>query len=270
MSEGGLDVRVSRRLERVRALSNAVDVDMLRELIENLRGLDARLRDSGSDDNERLMTLSRVGPLSLSTPGAFHAEDASAYEARIELILRAMVEPESQPSRLRPKRSKLHSQVKASFRDERVLAQRDETLDSHRIVSLFPLDEGLVADFVLRNGAMQVIETVDASGNEDTPRKTVADIAVSGLVLERARMKFGEAVTKGRVVYSASAALEKIAGPSLAAVEHQGAEITNWASADDRLRFLHSVSSLATPLPRKRRGKGARFAGPESEKLRLQ
>jgi hypothetical protein len=270
MSETGLDVRISRRLERARALSAALDVGMLRDLIENLRGLDARLRDAGTDEAGRFEMLSRIGPLTLSASGSFSAEDHAAYESRVESIFKAMVDPEPQLPRFREKRSKLLTQVKSVFKQERVLAKKDEKLDSHRIVSGFELDEGLVADFVLRNGALHVIETVDASGDEDTLRKAISEIAVAALILERARMKFGENETKARVVYSASSGLEKVAMPSLEAAKHQGAEITNWASAEDRLRFVHSLTSLATPLPRPRRGSVSRFAAPEPEKFRFQ
>jgi hypothetical protein len=115
------------------------------------------------------------------------------------------------------------------------------------------LDDGLIADLVLRNGAMHVVETVEASGGEESIRKTVAEVGIAALVLERARMRFGEKETKGRLVYSASAALEHIARPSLEAAEHQGAQLINWDSADDRAKFIQSLTILATPIPSKRK-----------------
>jgi hypothetical protein len=265
MSEGGLDMRISRRLERARALSAAIDIEMLRRSIENLRDVDERLRETGTDQAGRFALLSRIGPLALSPPGTFTAEDAAAYETRIDSILKVMVDPEPALARPHHKRSKLFAQMKKSFRDARVLATKDETIDSHRVVRSLVLDEGLVADFALKNGTMHVIETVDASDDESSPRRTVSEIAVSGLVLERARMTFGEQ-TVTRMVYSASAALEKLAAPALAAVAHQGAQIINWASHDDRLRLVHT-ESLATPLPRKRGRKAAQFGGPTTGRL---
>jgi hypothetical protein len=168
-----------------------------------------------------------------------------------------MVDAEPAHARLRAKRSKLLTQVKSSFRQERVLAKRDEKLDSHRIVSSFRLDEGLVADLVLRNGAMHVIETVDASGNEDSLRKAISEIGVAALVLERARMKFGNDQTHAKLVYSASSFLEKIARPSLDAAAHQGTQLINWASADERNKFIHSLTSMATPFVKNK--KSVRF-----------
>lgn len=134
-----------------------------------------------------------------------------------------------------------------------MLARRDEELSSHRILSGYQIEEGLVADLVLKNGAMHVVETVDASGESDNLKKTIGEIGTAALVLERARMKFGESDTKTRLVYNASPALETIALPSLEAAAHQGAELINWASADARMKFVHSLSSLAIPMENKRR-----------------
>lgn len=252
----GLDIHVAKRVDKVRAISSAVDAEVLRELIDNLRELDLRFTATASLDNEqRRDALARIGPLSLSQLGTFVADGADAYESRIASLMRALVDPEPAPVKMREKRSKLLTQVKQSFKRDRVLARKDEDLSSHRIVSGYELEHGLVADLVLQNGALHVVETVDASGEEETLRKAIGDIGVAALVLERARMKFGERNTKARLVYSASSALETIAQPSLEAAAHQGAELINWASADDRRRFLHNLSSLATPIERKRRVK---------------
>jgi hypothetical protein len=253
LNEDGLDVRVSKRLERVRALSAAIDSSMLRDLTLELRDLDHRMREAGAGSaDERLEMLSRVGPLTLSRSGTFSAENVDAYEARLASIMRSMVEPEPAAARIREKRSRLLTQMKKAFRRERVLAQPGEDLKSHRIVSAVEMDEGLVADLVLKNGAVHIVETVDASGDAESPRKALGDIGIAALVLERGRMKYGDEA-KTRLVYTASAALERIAQPSLEAAEHQGAELVNWASVTDRVRFIDSLASYAQPVPHKRR-----------------
>jgi hypothetical protein len=238
-----------------------VDIGSLTELLANISDIDKQNRaiDGATASQERLKMIARIGPLSISHAGTFVAENSGAYEARIASILKLLVEPEPAPKRVRKKRSPLFSQVRRMFQDERVLARPKEGLDSHRIVPHYELDEGLVADLVLRNGAYHIIETVDASGDEHSLRKAVVDIAIAALVLERARMKFGEIATHARLVYNASANLEHIAQPSLEAAEHQGAELINWASADDRNRFVHSLASLATPIEKKSR---VRFTKP--------
>lgn len=256
IGDESLDVRPSRRLEKVKAISAALDCDVLRNLLDNLKGVDEQGRGSGfASLQERIDNLSRIGPLSLSQIGTFVAEDSTAYEERVASILNRFVEPEPAPVRPRRKKTRLLTQIRRVFQRERVLARRDEGLDSHRIVSDYPLDEGLVADLVLRNSAYHVVETVDASGDEHSFRKTISEIAVSALVIERARMRFGESAIKARLVYTASSVVEKAAQPSLEAAANQGAELVNWASDDDRSRFVHSLSILATPFERNRKMK---------------
>lgn len=252
--EMGVDVRVTRRLDRVRAISTAVDLGTLNGLILNIKGLDDLNRASGVvDPVERLKRLSRIGPLSLSQPGTFVADTADAYEQRVASLLKMLVEPEPAASRLHRKRTRLFSAVKGEFKRQRILAQRTEGLESHRVVAGVELADGLIADMILRNGAYHVIETVDASGEEHTFRRVVSDIAVAALVLERARMQFAGSATTSRLVFAASGALERASRPSLDAVQHQGAELVNWSSAEDRGKFIHSISALAIPLEPKKK-----------------
>jgi hypothetical protein len=257
----GLDIRLARRLEKVRAISAAVDASALRALLQNLAKIDDISRGDSLTNDKRRDILGQISPLSLSALGSFNADRATDYEDRVMSILRALVEPEPAPLRVRHKRSHLLSQVKAVFRQERVLAKKEETLDSHRILQQYELEEGLVADFVLRNGAMHVVETVDASSDEGSPRKALGDIGIASLVLERARMTFGEKETKARLVYEASPYIERVARPSLEAAEHQGTILINWASADERQKFVHSMASLATPTRRKRVREASFVAG---------
>jgi len=134
-TDTGLDIRVSQHLKKVRVLSAAIDIEMLRQLIENLKSIDDSLRVSGINEESRAKMLSRGGPLNLSEAGTFVAEDQRAYEARVSSIMKAMVDPEPAPHRLREKRTKLLTQVKRSFNREHVLAAKGEDLASHRLVS---------------------------------------------------------------------------------------------------------------------------------------
>lgn len=248
LRQDSLDVRIS-HLDRARVMSAALDKQVLIDILSNLRAIDEEIRH-GADisDSARLDVIRRLGPLSITEAGIFTAESPKSYEDQVAIVLRKLIEPESAVRKVREKRTKLFSQVKNVLRENRILARKDEGLESHRIVAGYSLDEGLVADLVLRNGAYHVFETVDASGDEATIRKAVADIAISALVIERAKMTFGESATKPRLIYSTSVALEKLAQPSLDAAAHQGVELINWSSAQDRHNFLVKLSPLAEPI----------------------
>lgn len=248
-----LDVRLASRLDKVRALSAALDPAEVKSLVLGISELDQRLLDTGIRDvGRRIEMIGQGSRASFSSFGEFSAPNAGAYEEQVSSILRALVEPEPAPKVLRVKRSRLLTQVKQTLRSDRVLAVKGEDLSSHRVVPNLELENGLVADLALKNGCMHIIETVDATGGEEALRKAISEIAVSALVLDRARIKYGEKKTTTKLVYSASASLERVALPSLRVAEHQGAELVNWASANDRRAFLGNLSSLATPVPSKR------------------
>ena len=253
-TDTGVDIRMPLSLKKIRALSPAIDTVILRELMENIKEIDSSFGITGIEISQRIKRLSRVGPLTLSEAGTFVAQDERAYENRISSIMKTMVDLELVPHRVKEKRTKLLTQVKQSFNRQHVLATKGEDLDSHRIVSRYELATGLVADFVLRNGVLHVIETIDASGDYESSHRAIVDIGMASLILEHARIKFGASETKRRLVYQASAALENSAAPSLEVAKNQGALLTNWASDSQRNEFIRTLSDLAIPKTLKRRG----------------
>lgn len=246
------DVRIPKRLDKLRALSAAFDLEAMREDLLALGQLDRDARsDVGIDAKDRIQFMEMVTHFAISQPGTFEAHNSEAYETCLARLQKILIEPEVAAPKFVSKRSRLTTSFKAVLRGERILARKGEDLSAHRVVPNVQIAEGLAADFVLQNGAMHVFETVDASSDDVSLRKVVADIAVSALVLEQARMTFGENSTKARLVYEASASVESQAQPSLMAAQHQGAELINWASADDRRALISRLTTLAEPIPTK-------------------
>jgi hypothetical protein len=250
----GLTVHSGRNLEKVRAITSALDRSVIEQALANLPVLDLNLRDGESLPlSERLTGLNSLSAVMLSEPGRFFAPDADAYDATIQRLLLQLVEPEPAPAKKpKQKKSRLLTAVKTAFRAEKILARKGENLDSHRVVLNEQLAEGLNADMLLKNGAMHVVQTVDASHSERA-KGAIQDIGISALIFEQARIKFGPAHTKPRLVYSASTQLEYAIAPALHAAEHQGADLINWESRDDRTRFVVDMSSLAEPAESQKR-----------------
>lgn len=249
--DNGIDVRVSKRLERVRSLSAAVDVEQIRQSVMGLRELDEHIRNTGAvSEEERLEGFSSFSGFNFSSMGAFDAPSSFEYENAIASLLQKLVEPEPAPLRTAKNRSsRLLSTLKKTLRQERILARKDESIDSHRIVSNYPIVEGLAANLALKNGAMHVFETVDALSDEVSTIKVFKDIGYSTLVFEQARMTFGESGTCTRLIYQASADMERLAKPALDAAAHQGAELVNWESREDRVKLVATLTTLAEPVP---------------------
>lgn len=250
----GLEVHPARNLDKVRAITSALDRTVIEQAFDNLRLIDRNLiMDGQTVVEERLSTLSEMSPFCFAQHGMFFAQDADGYEVSVKRLLTQLVEPEAARSTRRPeKKTRLLSSIKNAFKSEKILARKGEGLESHRVVLNQELAEGLSVDLLLKNGAMHVVQTVDAS-NTDRVRRAIQEIGISALVFEQARIKFGANSTRPRLVYAASSQLEHSISPALHAAEHQGAELINWESRDDRTGFIVDMSSLAEPTDVQRR-----------------
>jgi hypothetical protein len=251
--DGTLDVRPARRLDKLKAISAALDLDAVRDSVCQLSEIDAFVRASGeTSPQDRLRELASFASFEFSSLGEFLAPNADAYETTVSELLQRLVEPEPAPTpRANKKPTRLLRALKTVLRTQRILAKKGEGLDTHRVVANHQIAEGLTADLLLKNGAMHVVEAVDASSDDMPLRRMISDVAVSALVFERARMTFGLQQTSTQLVYRASSMLESIITPSLQAAEHQGAQLVNWESLDDQRRFLAYLSSLAEPIEAK-------------------
>lgn len=243
-----LQVHRAKNLDKLRAISGSLDIAVVDQALSNLCSIDQSVLSEGLvTPEERLDALQTMSPIGFSTFGNFVASDTTAYEQAVIRLMGQLVEPEPSPKAANPTRkTRLLSALKAAFRAERILASKGEGIDSHRIVADERLADGLSADFILKNGAMHVVQAVDAS-RTDRIRRAIQEIGVSALVFEQAKMQFGEAKTQARLVYAANSQLETSLAPALYAAEHQGVELVNWESKDQKTKFIVHMSALAEP-----------------------
>lgn len=269
-NEDGLDIRLGKRLDKIRSITGMADPAELRGTLESLTEIDRVLIEGGDNDpRSRWEILTNLGFADLSGMADLDCSTSAVYENSISLLMKGLIEPEPAQAKAIHKKSPLLSTVKLALRRERILARPGDDISDHRVVSNLPLAEGLTADLVLKNGAMHVVETIDASSPDTSARKIVTDIALSALVLEQARISFGEQQTRANLIYDASASTEAIAMPSLRAAEHQGANLINWQSQDDQRRFVTHLASLATPYENKRLYSSHNYLTTSQGKLKL-
>ena len=271
LHDDSLEVRLPKSLDKLRAISAAIDLDLVRDHLNNLPDLDKIIRSQGKlNAGDRISLLSDISAVGFSSLGEIFAPNDHLYNHQVDRLVSKLVEPEPAPlnkSKRRP--TPLQADLKRMFKAERVLAQKGDTLETHKIVPNHAIAEGLSADFVLKNGSMHVVQTVDASQDEGSARRAIHSIGTSALVFEYARMTFGDQETKANLVYKAAISHERVIAPALDAAAHQGAKLINWESRDDRTRFVVELSSLAEPTEvRNTRSFGNVHASTQS-KLRL-
>ncbi|MBO9602100.1 MAG: DUF3037 domain-containing protein [Novosphingobium sp.] len=245
-SEDGLQVRVARRLEKIRAISAALDVNEISEELNEIPKILNNISDDIFDSEFAVKMISDLTCFTLSYRGDFDVSSPALFESVINDLMLRYVEPEpAQPKPVRKRHTRLRQDILQALRAEKILARPSEGLDSHRVIYKHHLAQGIVADFVLQNGAMHVVESVDASTETATVQRSLYEIAMSTLTFEHARINFENRHVKPRLIYNSSLEIEKALAPSLYAAQHQGAEIVNWASEKDRMQFLATFSSLA-------------------------
>lgn len=241
--DGEYIVRLGSHMEKTRAITAAIDPDEIRsevhELPRILASCTSELVSSCVRDNSFLYA---------DCKGLIQPGDANLFDHYLDDLVHRYVNPEPAPPKaIRKRSSRLRKELRDALRAEKILAKPTEGLESHRVLYRHALSEGVIADFVLQNGAMHVVETVDATSDMISVHRSITEIALSALTFEHARMRFSNSPVKPRLVYNVSATMEKAIEPSLAAARNQGAELVNWASFDERNKFLTTLASLANP-----------------------
>jgi hypothetical protein len=239
--DGHFLVRAGKRLEKIRSISAAIDAGQIQD---ELNALAIALSDCKAADVEH--RVASFSFLKCHFQGSFDPGSVGLSEHYIADLLDRYVDPEPAPLKpVKKRHTRLRQEMVRAFRLERVLAKPSEGLESHRIIYRHRLAEGVEADFVLKNGAFHVVESVDASSDEVTLQRSLYEIAMSTLTFEHAKIGFGNNSVRSRLVYQASASLEKALTPSLYAAEHQGAEVINWKSGEARSRFIENLAKIA-------------------------
>jgi hypothetical protein len=245
-TDGGFIVRRSNRLDKLKAISAAINPAEIDKDLHDLPNIIDNFGGCPFDDEVCRKRLSQLTNFQLIFQGSFEASTQNLAETCLKDLMTRYVEPE--PALVKPVRkraTRLRNDIKSALKLEKILARPSEGLECHRVIYRHPLAQGVIADFVLQNGAMHVVESVDASSENISLQRCLYEIAMSTLTFEHARINWEKISVKPRLIYSASHELEKALSPSLYAAQHQGAEIINWESDVERVKFLSTLASLA-------------------------
>jgi len=258
VSDKGLDVRITRRLTKLQSISAALDFDSLRDALYGLPDLyEFIVDDDEFNDEDAIEQLSKLAVCTLVPGGSFSAQTEIEYESRIQTLLNDLVDPEKDRV-VRPKkrRTKVKRDIEGRLKKIGILGKRGDELESHQVIPNHLIAEGVEVDLMLRNGYYHILETVDVIQDSISPKRVFSEIGFTTIVFEQAKMVYGDHQIVPRLIYQASAELESVAAPALAAVEHQGVELVNWESSNDRNRLIDILANLAATETKKPGGDG--------------
>lgn len=159
MPDGTLRLHFAANLRKLKALDPQADIDTLRGWERDLPAM-----MQGMNVNAMRSMLERFGTLRLSDQiGAFTYRDEHDYARRVAQSLDSLVEPRAKPSVRREPQSRLFIDIKRGFEALGWVSPNPADIGKHKIIPRYPIakDEGVTAEFALRNGKLHVIETLD-------------------------------------------------------------------------------------------------------------
>jgi hypothetical protein len=166
--------------------------------------------------------------------GWMTASSEEEYERRVGEILSAFI---TKPVSSRPtKERRLNTEMTDAFRKARILGDKDDALDSHKVMRDVYLEDDIRADFVVKNGVYHVTATLDLR-KQDT---NIAEAALKAIVLDRAREAFGPSARK-LGVYALDVLDESSFHSQIGLLRKYADETFNWSDRDERTRYQHRI-----------------------------
>ena len=174
-----IDVRFA-ELSKVHALAggdwNAYAADVRRRLIDQY--------NVSKQAEELIRATPRFDPIfQASDLGWLSINSEKEYDAQIKEILTNLVmRPKTET---RQKSTRINTEISLQLRSFKVLAKRDETIKTHRVVRNFYISkkEELIADFALKNGAWHITATLDLRKSH----VLINEAALKAITLDKAR-----------------------------------------------------------------------------------
>jgi hypothetical protein len=201
--EDRLDVRILPSLAKLTALDGGIDQAYIRDLPTMLH----ELTNGHEDVNFRHSLLQRLGIVTVSSLGDFELQSNSDYDRLVDQLMKGLVTPVPPAREVLANNTRLTTSLKAKFRTQNILGQDIKDIAKHLVVPNYPIDEdeGLYADFVLKNGAYHVTETADLRADSASRQDRFKVASVTAIKLDKAKQSFGKK-TKRFVVFASKSA----------------------------------------------------------------
>lgn len=235
-----IDIRMINSISKLRAIEKKLDLDYLDDLSTSFFEL------SKSIDDVFLLPKLFKGSLSLSDFGMFTISENDSYEQSLNELMNRLVNPQkSQHKRLN---RKIFFDIKDTFVKHGIFSKYDEDLYCHKIVANYPIssEEGLSADFLLKNGAYHLTETIDF--RSENLKKQMGEAALSALTISKARELF-DGNLDSFVIYAAEkTSQEKSAKLQINLLEKHTNHLINAFSKDDMNYYYEKMLNAASLL----------------------
>ncbi|RJG03942.1 hypothetical protein [Noviherbaspirillum sedimenti] len=181
--------------------------------------------------------------------GRFAFDDEPSYNDQLNRI---MTESVNAPPKIiavhqKRERSQLRANLKKQFASLGVLGQTFEDIHNHKVVARYPIqaDQGLFAEFALKNSVMHVTETIDFTLSISAYTAKKYEAQAKCLVLKAATEICGANTKKHVVVAGGKTKNTESALRLLMA----NAELYQFEDSSDMTRYIDTISKAAHGYP---------------------
>ncbi|MGC6654225.1 DUF3037 domain-containing protein [Pantoea sp. EEL5] len=235
-----IDVRMISSVSKLKAIDKCLDINYLDDLTNSLNELANAL------DDVYLLPKLFKGSLSLSDFGIFTIDNNSNYDKKINELMNRLVNPHKKPYKRAHR--KVFFDIKETFIQHGIFSKYDEDLFNHKVVANYPIsdEEGLRADFLLKNGAYHLTEAIDF--RSENMKKQMGEAALSALTISKAQEIFCGNI-KSFVIYAAETITQEMsAKQQLTLLEKHSDNLINAFSKEDMSQYYEHIMNAASTL----------------------
>jgi hypothetical protein len=203
---------------------------MLRSSLGNLKSIE-----------EFKSTISKIGGTCKLQEyiGQFGADSEQQYNKEVAWLFDELVAPppyKKALSRESEVQSRLKTRLRKAFKQKDWIGKDLSDIEHHKIVEKFPIveNQGLYAEFAMKNGVIHVTETVDFNVKESSKRSKEIEAQAKTLIISAAKRHLGSD-TKTYVIVSGAHRLA--AGNSINLLRDHNAEVFSAENPEEMNKY---------------------------------
>jgi hypothetical protein len=197
-----VQLHLTPRLEKARAIAPGLDVSSIVELCEDVPDLLL----GAVDAEDKLRVLQQLGPITATSFGTI-LDPGDDYQLLVDRLIKDYVEsPTFSATTIAPIRTALREQLSQLFSARARVSSEPRDIDRHLVVSRFPVaaSERLFSDFAYRNGTYRFVQILDLRGPESSLERRFQESCKKALALDKARRIYGSDARRYSVIANAS------------------------------------------------------------------
>ncbi|EBW8394257.1 DUF3037 domain-containing protein [Salmonella enterica subsp. enterica serovar Florida] len=239
-NDADIDVRMLNSVSKLKAIDKCLNLNYLKEVRQSFVDLSRSIGD--------ITMLPKLfkGALTISDFGAVTIQPTENYDKKISDLMDRLVNV--QRSAHNKIKRKVFFDIKKTFVQQGVFSKSNEDLYHHKVVSNYPIsaDEGLSADFLLKNGKYHLTETIDF--RSENIKKQMGEAALSALTISKAIEVFQNNVDSFVIYAAETTAQEKGARHQLNLLEKHTDRLINIFSKEDMDRYYEQMLNASSSI----------------------